>query len=282
MNLKTYLTKSSLFFKCSAILLAGFLNGCDMIEYHPYDLDIRGEENINEKNIKIIEEKTKDKDEISFIVISDTQRWYDETEDAVKHINQLDGVDFVLHTGDISDFGLRMEFELQRDILNKLKVPYVVVLGNHDCLGTGKAVFNKIFGKDNFAFSAGFTRIVCLNTNALEFDHTEAVPDFNYIKEELEYTKGLGDKITKTVVAMHSGPNSEQFNPNAIDIFHPYIKQFPNLQFCVYGHWHNFAEDNFYDDDITYFECTCAKKRGLLRFTINKNEKDYKHERIIF
>ena len=30
------------------------LLGCDMIEYHPYDLDIHGETDINAKNIRLI------------------------------------------------------------------------------------------------------------------------------------------------------------------------------------------------------------------------------------
>ena len=62
--------------------------GCDMIEYHPYDLNIEGETNINERNIQSIEASTAGKQSISFALISDTQRWYDETEDFVKAINQ--------------------------------------------------------------------------------------------------------------------------------------------------------------------------------------------------
>lgn len=121
-------------FLLSALLT--LIQSCEMIEYHPYDLNISGEKDINAKNIARIEESTKGKREISFIVISDTQRWYDETVDAVNAINARNDIDFVLHTGDLSDFGARHEFELQRDILNKLKVPYVCVIGNHDCIAT--------------------------------------------------------------------------------------------------------------------------------------------------
>ena len=60
------------------------LGGCDMIEYHPYDLDIDGETDVNRRNIERIETATYGKEEIRFAVISDTQRWYDETEDAVE------------------------------------------------------------------------------------------------------------------------------------------------------------------------------------------------------
>lgn len=59
-----------------------------MIEYHPYDLDIDGETDVNRRNIERIETATYRKEEIRFAVISDTQRWYDETEDAVEALNR--------------------------------------------------------------------------------------------------------------------------------------------------------------------------------------------------
>lgn len=125
-------------------------NGCDMIEYHPYDLNIKGDTDINRRNIQSIEASLNGKEEVSFILISDTQRWYDETEDAVNAINERNDVDFVIHCGDLSDFGMKMEFEKQRDILNRLNVPYVCLLGNHDCLATGKEVFNTILAMRTF------------------------------------------------------------------------------------------------------------------------------------
>ena len=41
----------------AALALAGLTmltNGCDMIEYHPYDLNIKGDTDINRKNIQTI------------------------------------------------------------------------------------------------------------------------------------------------------------------------------------------------------------------------------------
>ena len=105
-------------FQLYTLITLFFLSGCDMIEYHPYDLDIDGEIGINDKNIQEIEQSLQAKETISFAVISDTQRWYDETEDAVENINARNDIDFVIHTGDISDFGMKLEFEKQRDILN--------------------------------------------------------------------------------------------------------------------------------------------------------------------
>ena len=199
-------------------------NGCDMIEYHPYDLNIKGDTDINRRNIQSIEASLNGKEEVSFILISDTQRWYDETEDAVNAINERNDVDFVIHCGDLSDFGMKMEFEKQRDILNRLNVPYVCLLGNHDCLATGKEVFNTIFGDENFSFTAGNVRFVCLNTNALEFDYSEAVPDFSFLERELQ---NFPSQAAKTVIAMHAPPRSEQFNNNIARVFQYCISQFP-------------------------------------------------------
>ena len=33
---------------------------CDMLESHPYDAYVRGEKNLNEKNIRLLEEKLKE------------------------------------------------------------------------------------------------------------------------------------------------------------------------------------------------------------------------------
>lgn len=264
------------------LLIGGFflstlLTGCDMIEYHPYDLDIDGDTKLNKHNIELIEQATKGKKEIKFMVISDTQRWYDETEKAVEFINTMEDIDFVLHTGDISDFGLKMEFLKQRDILQKLKVPFVTIIGNHDCLGTGPTLFNRIFGENNFSFDAGEVHFLCINTNGLEFDRTEEVPNLTFIGQDL---KKVAPYIKKTVAAMHAGPNSDQFNGGVVGVFHEAMKHFPGYQFGVYGHGHHTSVDEFFNDGILYYECACAKEREILRFTIN--EEGYKYEALKF
>ena len=131
-----------------------------MVEYHPYDVRLSGETGINAKNIARVESLCRGKDTVRFILMGDTQRYYDETEDFVRHVNGRDDVDFVIHGGDVSDFGLTKEFMWVRDIMNKLTVPYVTLLGNHDVLGNGLEVFEEVFGEVNFSFMAGNTRFI--------------------------------------------------------------------------------------------------------------------------
>ena len=156
------------------------LSACDIIDYHPYDARLDGTHDINARNMTRIEQACAGKKALKFVLISDTQRWYDETYEAVKSINARTDIDFVVHCGDLSDFGVTKEFEQQRDILEKLKVPYVVLLGNHDCLGTGADTFRWMFGDPNFSFNAGDTHFLCINTNAFEYDYSTVVPDFGY------------------------------------------------------------------------------------------------------
>ena len=117
-----HLLKDGILAICCSLMVA-----CDMIDYHPYDTKIDGVHNINQQNCERIKQQCANRSSIKFAVISDTQRWYDETKDVVSSINNRTDIDFVIHCGDISDFGVTKEFTLQRDILQKLRIPYVVI-----------------------------------------------------------------------------------------------------------------------------------------------------------
>lgn len=250
------------FVVCLLLLL-----GCRKFEYHPYDGRISGQTGINARNISKIEETCRDKDSICFAVISDTQRYYDETKELVCAINGMDSVDFVINLGDITDFGETKEFVMMRDVLGKLKKPYVCLIGNHDCLGTGKHVFRTIYGKENFAFTAGATRFVCINTNSREYDYTTAVPDFAFLKTQ---TDSFPPNVANTVVAMHAAPGSEQFDNNIAELFEERIRRFPNLMFCLNGHAHHVTFDILFNDGVVYYGCANAARRSILVFKVGK------------
>lgn len=259
--------------KLTCVLLAFFLAGsCNMIEYHPYDGNVTGNKHLTVRNIARIEALCKDKDTIRVVQISDTQRWYDETEAIVRGINKLGNIDFVIHTGDMSDFGLTKEFEWQRDILQGLNMPFVCVIGNHDCLGTGEDTYHYIFGEDNFSFNAGFLHVVCLNTNAFEYDYSDNVPDFGFIKKDYD---SIPEGVTRTIVAMHAGPECEQFNNNVAEFFDYSLKKYPGLTFCMCGHDHQTKIYYPFGKETPYYECTCAKNKAFLVFTITRNGYTY-------
>lgn len=267
--------KTTCRFLVSALALFG-LTSCDLIDYHPYDTRVDGAHNINARNIARIEEACRGREELRFVLISDTQRWYDETEAAVKSINALPNVDFVIHCGDISDFGVTKEMELQRDILEGLRVPYVVLIGNHDCLGTGADLFRYLFGAADFSFDAGNTHFVCLNTNAIEYDYSTPVPNFGFIREDRE---AVSADVSRTVVAMHAQPFSDQFNNNVAEVFQYELRKYPSLSFCVCGHGHKLQAVDHFGDGVLYHEVSAAEQRTYILFTLTKDG-GYTHENI--
>ena len=262
-----------LFFPFISIIIGS----CDLIDYHPYDVRIDGETDINAHNIERIEKNCKDKNTIRFITMGDSQRWYDETLDLVNDINKRNDIDFVIHGGDLSDFGVTDEFLWQRNILNKLHVPYVALIGNHDCIGTGEESFRAIFGNPNFAFIAGRIKFVCLNTNAIEYDYSRPIPDFEFLANQINERK---DEFDKTVVSMHIRPFCHEFNNNVAHVFQRYVTEFPELQFCTAAHEHNVFEKDLFDDGVMYYMSDCMKNRNYYIFTITPD--GYEREVVYF
>lgn len=202
---------------------------------------------------------------IRFVTMGDSQRWYDETLDFVNHLNKRDDIDFVIHGGDYSDFGVTDEFLWQRDIMNKLKVPYVGLIGNHDCLGTGEETFRIVFGDPNFSFIAGRIKFICLNTNAIEFDYSRPIPDFEFINAQLDDRR---DEYDRTIFSMHIRPFCMEFNNNVAQVFQYTIKQFPGLLFCTAAHEHRVFEEDFFEDGVMYYMSDCMKHRNYYIFTV--------------
>lgn len=249
-----------------------FTVSCNVVDIHPYDCNISGEQGINGKNILAMHTLgLSDAEEFSFAFISDSQRWYDETRDAVRDINGRE-VDFVIHGGDLSDFGGTKEFMWQRDILQGLKMPWVALLGNHDCLGSGEQAHNVIFGNSNFWFKAGNVLFVCLNTNALEFDYTTPVPDFDFLSNLL---KDLPEGVERTVFAMHVRPYADQFNNNVAQVFDHYTREFPGVMFYLFGHEHALKEMDLFDTGLMYYGAPNIQKKKYYIFTVNKEGYSY-------
>lgn len=259
-------------------ILFATLQSCSLFESHPYDGHITGKTDINAQNINRIEKACEGKTTIRFIFMSDTQRWYNHTEDFVKAVNKRDDIDFVIHGGDISDFGLTKEFTWIRDIMEGLNVPYVALLGNHDCLANGMHIYNKIFGKENFSFLAGNTKFVCLNTNAIEFDYSRPIPDFSFIENECKDNRS---EFQKTVVAMHVPPYSDDFNNNVARVFQYSLQQLNGLQFCLNGHHHRLTANDLFEDNIIYYGVSEIESHKYLLFTIKPND-EYDYEAVDF
>lgn len=246
---------------------------CDMIEYHPYDVKITGQTDINSTNSALIERLCAGKDTVRFAQMSDTQRFYDDTELIVADINRRHDIDFVIHTGDMTDFGLPKEYMWQRDMLNRLRVPYICAIGNHDCLGTGLYAYRKVLGSDNFSFNASFLHLVSLNTNSGEYDYSPHIPDLDFMAQD---AATMPDSIAATVVAMHVAPGMTLFNDDMASAFDRQCHAYRNLLFCICGHDHHFSLFHpFGEQGTLYFQCDDAKSRSYIIYIVTRDSFDY-------
>ena len=260
-----------------ALCALPMLSACDWFDYHPYCVDISGETFINSTNAERIEALTKGRKSFRFALISDTQRWYDDTEDLVRELNSRTDIDFIIHAGDLTDFGVNKEFLWQRDILSDLNVPYTAVIGNHDCLGTGKQTYSRVWGDLNYAFTAGDVRFICINSNALEFDYSRPVPDLNFLYSEMD---SFPEECDRTIIVQHCRPFDDEFNNNIARFFHEVIKRMPGFMFSVSGHTHRITHDDLFDDGVIYHSTTCVNDRAYLIFDIQKD--GYTYEVVTF
>ena len=262
----------------TTLTLGMLLVSCDeAFDIHPYDVDFKGDRGINARQIATIEQRCASKDTLRIAFISDTHGWYTDMKDEVASLNEHDDLDFVIHCGDLTDTGTSKEFEWSRDILNGLHMPYVALVGNHDFLGTGNQAYDVMFGTMDFSFIASRVKFVCLNTNATEYDYMAAVPNFDFMEQEV--TTGT-DRFDRTLLIMHAPPYSDQFNNNVCKAFRRYLDLFPGLLCCIYGHNHNDTVDDIYDDGLLFWGIDCAEHRNYRIMTITPD--GYEMEQIHF
>ncbi len=258
-------------------LLAGWLfSACQSVfDVHPYDMNLHGEHDINADQIARIRQLYNSRDTLRVAFISDTHQWYTQAKAEIADINSRSDIDFVIHCGDITDTGTTNEFRMFRNMLRDLDVPHVVLLGNHDFLGTGDQTYEWMFGPRNFSFIVGRIKFVCLDTNAMEYDRVAPVPNFDYMEEQV---KADSADFDRTIIIMHAAPYSDEFNNNVSRVFNYYTLQFPGLICCINGHDHNDVARRIYDDGPIYYGIDCALHRNYKIFTFTPD--GYEEERI--
>src|ERR1044071_5983757 len=95
-----------------------------------------------------------------FIHISDTHigspdgKAEEDLRRTVKDINEMQGIAFVVITGDITELGTNAQLKLAKQILDSLKPKWYIIPGNHDAgwSESGGVSFVTTFGGDKFSF----------------------------------------------------------------------------------------------------------------------------------
>jgi Icc protein len=234
-------------------------SACDtLILYNPNEVIFdKDERNLSAKNIERIQQKPAG-DTLRFILMGDTQRWYDEAAEFVKSANSQKNIDFVLHAGDISDFGINQEFRWVNDIMKKLNCPYLTVIGNHDIVANGPASYRKMYGPMDYSFDYGSNRFVFVNTNSREYAFDGTVPNISWLKSQLE-----NNPDNKNIIVVgHVPPFDGDFDKNLEGEYSRLLGSNPNINMSLYGHKHSFSDSLYYNDNVHYFVTTNVGSRG--------------------
>ena len=195
-------------------------------------------------------------------MISDTQRFYDELDDVVEALKQRTDIDFVILTGDITDFGIIKEYRWVNERLNKLNVPVLTVIGNHDCQGNGKKLYQAMYGAFDYTVNIGRNRFVFINTNSLEF--TDPVPDLNFFRNALKDTINFDNAF----VLSHIAPFDNDFSRSLEQEFARIARE-SKVKVSIHGHQHGYTpERKFYDDGVDYLIVGSVQKRGYEEVTV--------------
>lgn len=253
--------------------LVFFISCDDMFDYSSYVVDFDGEnKDVNLYNIKKLY-KSKNDDTIRIAFTGDTHRFFDEFEDfvyAVNKLNEYNPVDFVIHVGDIADFGLPQQYLWGNSFLLNLNCPYFVAAGNHDMVGNGSLAYTVMFGEYNFSFVYSDIKFIFVNTNSMEFNFNGEVPDISWVDSQLQ----PNDNFESAVIIFHVPPMSTDFDTTLEDSFSSVIAKYNNVLFIVHGHGHHHEVYKPYSDSITYVNVYGAE---YLKFNvINISKGDFK------
>ncbi|GGK72645.1 metallophosphoesterase [Rufibacter glacialis] len=261
------------------LLLAQLLVSCDgLFEYHPNQIILEeSEKNLTQKNLNRLLAQPP-QDTLTILLMGDTQRFYDATQAFVKKANTYPHIDFVVHLGDISDFGMSQEYQWVHDLMKDLRWPYLTVIGNHDMLGNGRKVYRKMYGAFNYSFVYGTTKFVLADTNGREAGFSGKVPDLDWLAAEL--TPEPGATWQQAVVLSHVPPFDNDFDPALERPYHETLVRSKRVPLSLHGHKHSWTTEAKYGGQVLYHVTTFVKERGFTLLTLWQG--GYRLERVYY
>ncbi len=207
----------------------------DWFEYSPYDTEIK-KKHLNSEEVSDIEMTAIQCDTFKFAVISDIHDNYDDLSDAIRQMNLHLDLMFVVCCGDITNSGLAQQFEWYIEMIEKSRIPFITLIGNHDYRSNGSAIYKKAFGPVNFSFKVeGYEFILFDNTI---WENNNKCPQYEWLDNELNNDDP--EEISHIVIC-HIPPWGDQMKGNHESQFWNVVNQ-ENAMLCIHGHTHNHKE----------------------------------------
>jgi 3',5'-cyclic AMP phosphodiesterase CpdA len=243
------------------------------MEYSPNEVEIGQElRGLNARNIARIK-NLPEKDTLRIAVTGDTQRYLNDSHDLVDDINSRDDVDFLIHTGDFTDFGINREYIWMAETFNELNIPWLVVVGNHDLVANGKQIYAEMFGDENFYLDHGDFRFLFYDNNSREAGFDGNTPNLNWLRS--------ANDSTKTIVAIgHIPTYNHDFDQALKPEYKSILDNELDVLLKINGHHHDYGSGTLDNSSINYLNTFSCSKRKYLIVSLTKNS--HSHEIIEF
>lgn len=256
----------------SCVAALALLSSCEMLEFSPNAYNNSGDQtDLTAKNLaRLASKPLPPGDTLRFVFTGDSQRFYEHAENLVKSVNQQPGLSLLVVAGDISDFGLPREMRLVAERLNKLNIPYLTVIGNHDQLANGREAYQHIFGPLNYSFVYGDTKFTFIDTNSREYNFNGRIPDVPWLQQQVRDLQGA----KRQVVMSHVSPDDGDFDPRLTATYAQALATAPKMAFELNGHRHSFRIGETFNDGVTYINSAAFERDQYIILTVWNDAND--------
>lgn len=268
------LFRAAAFAAALAVILL-FQSGCGVVEEREETLPLAVEglelpsNYMDGLSVEIERSKQSSAEEYTFIWMTDTQYYSEQNPEIYKTMTrwiadnaEQKNIEFVFHTGDVVNHCEDMEqWKNADEAMRALDgvVPYSILAGNHDFLGTGGTytAFASFFGPSRFAeqediwwYSDGEARAQIVNAGGR--DYLMVSLRYNPSAGAKEWVSGILEEHSgmPAILATHDYLNADgTLSETGRMLQEEIVKKHPNLYLVLCGHNHSVARNLLEVDD---------------------------------
>lgn len=127
-------------------------------------------------------------------------------EDEIDEIHKMQTL-FVIDCGDLAYDGDVTKYRMSLQLMNRLDMPIVTAIGNHDIRGQGRKAYREVFGPENYSFVIGNSDYIIVDdANEKRIEPAR----MKWLKKQLEESKPYDNCF----LIMHVPPFKGGQNPN--------------------------------------------------------------------
>lgn len=181
--------------------------------------------------------------------------------------------DFVIHTGDVTNQGLREEYERAAYELKKIQKPLVVIPGNHDVRNVGYELFQKFIGPLNGVFEFENGVVIWVDSTIPDLsDGRVGGYKFKWLKAKLEEYSKREFKIIAAhhhIVPLPDTGRERNVLFNAGDVLDLMLRHEVSLYTCGHKHVPNvYRVEDMVVDNAGCTSCRKTRKGDVNSYNI--------------